>query len=209
MEFDIWVKFLIGTTLVCATPGPNMLLVLATSTTYGFKRSIYTMAGCLLAVSILMMLSAAGIGSLLAASPTIFHAIKNLGAVYLIYIGYKSIKNYRSSSGLKTEGLERNKTNLENLKKGFFVGISNPKAILFAVAYFSQFISHQGSFAVQFSILFISFVIIECACYVAYALGGNSIAKFISNDKFRYGLNIAIGVLFIFFGISLLLWKMG
>jgi threonine/homoserine/homoserine lactone efflux protein len=209
MEFDIWLKFLIGTTLVCATPGPNMLLVMASSINFGLKRSLYTMAGCLLAVCILISLSTAGIGALLLASPNIFEFIKILGAIYLIYIGYKSIKDYKSFSGLKTEGLEKNKTNIENFKKGFFVGISNPKAILFAIAYFSQFISSEKSFVVQFSILFISFIILECACYLAYALGGNSITKFISNDKFRYGLNITIGALFIFFGISLLLWKMG
>lgn len=206
MELEIWIKFLIGTVIVCATPGPNMLLVMTSSINHGFKRSLNTMAGCLLAVIILMLLSALGIGALFVASPLIFNILKTLGALYLIYIGYKSIKNYKQFCALQIGSIE-SKTNLENFKKGFFVGISNPKAILFAVAYFSQFISPQGSFAIQFGILLISFIAIECFCYLAYALGGKTISTFFSSQKFIYSLNIIIGALFIFFGVSLLLWN--
>jgi threonine/homoserine/homoserine lactone efflux protein len=208
MELHIWWAFFIGTALICATPGPNMLHVLSYSVRYGFKESINTMAGCLAAVSLIIIIAVTGVGALLMASPQIFDVLRYLGAAYLIYVG---INSCLSSGGMiKTELNEIAKTQSkkEAFNKGFLIGISNPKAILFAMAYFPQFINVNQPAIPQFTVLFVTFVILECACYLIYALGGKAITRIITNKLYGKIVNVTIGLLFVSFGVMLLLYKL-
>ena len=207
MSFQTWWAFFIGTALICASPGPNMLNVFSHSIKYGFKEAMYTMRGSLLAVSLIIVTSVLGVGALLAASPTAFNVLRYLGAAYLIYIGVKSCFSNSKMVAPKIEGEEKNKS--DHFKKGFYVGMSNPKSFLFAVAFFPQFIDVAKPALPQFAILFITFLFNECSCYVAYALGGERISKFITNEKYTRAINIAIGFLFIGFGVMLLSYKLG
>lgn len=208
MSFETWLTFAIGSFLICATPGPNMLLVFVSSVKHGFKKSFLTMAGCLSAVCLLIMLSVMGVGALLAASPDAFRVLKILGAAYLIYVGVKTCISDGMIKAPDTSGITDKTLDVEIFRKGFLVGISNPKAILFAVAFFSQFVDPSRPQFAQLAILFTTFIVIECGCYLAYATGGRGLAKFLHNQLYQRIFNCIIGLLFITFGILLLFYKM-
>lgn len=87
MNAETWIAFLITLYTVSIIPGPSMLLALTHGLRFGAKAALATASGNMLASTIQAAVSIAGLGAIIAASGTIFFAIKYLGAVYLIYLG--------------------------------------------------------------------------------------------------------------------------
>src|SRR5450759_2267456 len=90
MSLQTWWLFILMTFVVSATPGPNMLLVMSSSARFGLRAAVATMAGCMTSLLAMMSISAAGMGALLHAFPTVFDALRLAGAAYLAYLGVKS-----------------------------------------------------------------------------------------------------------------------
>src|SRR6478735_12341423 len=89
MNLQTWWLFVGMTFFVSATPGPNMLLVMTCSARHGFRAAVAAMAGCMTALLAMMSISAAGLGALLQAFPTVFDTLRWIGAAYLAYLGIK------------------------------------------------------------------------------------------------------------------------
>jgi threonine/homoserine/homoserine lactone efflux protein len=129
-----WRLFIAATAVICATPGPNMLFVMTSSVRSGFRRSLAAMAGCLTGVVLMMAVSSAGVGTLLAAAPRTFAALRAIGALYLAYLGprmWRAEENSPADAPAVDKNLYR---------RGLLVSLSNPKAILFAAAFLPQFL---------------------------------------------------------------------
>ncbi len=119
------------------SPGPDFAMILKQSVQYGKKTSIYTSIGLGIGVSVHVTYSILGIGFIISKSIVLFSIIKILGALYLIYIGYKSIK----SKGFKLENTKAGKihtmANGKSFIMGFLCNILNPKAALFFISLFT------------------------------------------------------------------------
>ncbi|MDB5686867.1 MAG: LysE family translocator [Rhizorhabdus sp.] len=207
MGLHAWWIFVCATFLVSAMPGPNMLHVMARSIDVGFGRAIFAMAGCMAGLLLLCGLSVAGMSALLAAMPWLFQAIKIAGALYLITIG---IKAFRDDGEAASDGATVPAGRLPArilFRDGFLMSISNPKALIFAAAFFPQFIDPAAPKAPQFAILLATFAVIECAWYCTYALCGRSVARHLRKASWRRTLNRVTGGLFVAFGGSLLAWR--
>jgi len=127
-----------GTSIVLIiTPGQDMVLVMSRSISQGWKAGVVTAAGVSIGLLGHTVLATLGLGALLHASEVLFAAMKFVGAAYLIYLG---IKLFRSSdAGLNISGMSA-----ISLRIMFFQGaisnISNPKVVIFYLAYLPQFI---------------------------------------------------------------------
>jgi len=127
-------------TLAC-TPGPNVLYVTTRSIRFGLGTSFVGMAGCLLALVLMLSGSVAGLGAVLLAVPAAFDVLRYAGAAYLIYLG---ILMWRAPDEPETpmiDGAPRETSFLSVFRGGFLVGISIPKLLIFAAAFFPQFIT--------------------------------------------------------------------
>lgn len=189
---DRWRLFVAATVVIAATPGPNMLLVMTSSVRAGFKRSFLTMAGCLTGVVSMIALSALGLASFLQAAPRAFGALKLGGAAYLAYLGVRMWTGaHEAQQGPALEkGLYR---------QGLLVSLSNPKAILFAAAFLPQFIDADKPRGPQFLALVVLFAVIEVSCYLAYALGGRTVARLLARPAVRLWFDRCAGALFVLF----------
>lgn len=85
----LWI-YAVAVFLLSATPGPNMLHVLSRSVELGMKRTVATMAGCLLGLVTLLAASAVGLGALLHALPGVFTTLRIAGAAYLLFLAVKA-----------------------------------------------------------------------------------------------------------------------
>ena len=160
MELSTWIYFLLTVTVLTVTPGPNVLLCITTSVSSSFRLSIYSALGGFTATSIIFTLSFLGLGAIIASSEFIFLAIKYAGALYLIYLGYKAFTSKQTNFDFQNNtSTSTNKLNL--FSKGFLVGASNPKAIIFFTALFPQFIDTNSSLLIQFVILYSTFAFFE------------------------------------------------
>ena len=153
-----------------------------------------------------MLLSAMGLGALLAASETAFTVAKVVGAAYLIYLG---IKTFRSEAavfdGAATQALATRQRSF--FLRGFLVGASNPKAVLFFAAFFPQFLNPNAPFAPQFAILALTFMAFEFTVLTACALGVSRIAPVLRSGRVVRWFNHISGGLFTLMGGLLLLTR--
>ena len=202
--------------LIAGTPGPNMLHVMTRSVRVGFARSIWTMAGCLSAVLVALAGSALGLGALLLAMPRLFDVIRYAGAAYLVWLGIKAwrgtVRNDtakdgtgKSEAGLYPEmPVAGPRLSVPRLYgDALLTGLSNPKLILFAAAFFPQFIARGAPVPAQFAILVSTFATIECSWYAAYAAGGRRLARWLASPSRQKLFDRATGGLFMAFGAGL------
>lgn len=208
MTLQNWWIFVCATFLISAMPGPNMLHVMTQAMRHGLPRAVFTMAGCMLALLCLFGLSAMGMSALLSAMPQLLTAIKIVGALYLVWIGIKAWRDDSPPIDIDSGDIEiRRKTPGELFRAGFLISVSNPKALIFAAAFFPQFVSPTAPKAPQFAILLITFVAIEMSWYLTYATGGRTLGRFMRQARWQRLFNRASGGLFILFGLSLLAWR--
>jgi threonine/homoserine/homoserine lactone efflux protein len=200
MTLSTWWLFVGMTFVVSATPGPNMLFVMSTSARHGVRPAVVAMLGCMTALLAMMSLSAAGLGALLQTSPTVFEALRLAGAGYLAYLG---VKCWRAPVQDTMESTALAPTPLVNhgaiYRQGFLVAASNPKAILFAAAFFPQFINPELPQLTQFAILLSTFTCIEVGWYFVYAVSGKRLSVYLQRASVMRAFNRLTGGVFIGF----------
>ena len=187
-----------------ASPGPGVILTLSNSIRHGVKPALSGVVGIAMGILIIAIISASSLGVLLATSALAFTILKYVGAVYLIYLG---IKLWRSST-IKFEGdlasdAFSNPQYFLRFKEGFLVTLLNPKPIFFFMSLFPQFINHQQSYLLQFSILTLTFCGLILVVHILYALVANSIKGWLSTPKGSKAINRAGGSIFVLFGFGL------
>ena len=200
MALSTWWLFVGMTFVVSATPGPNMLLVMSVSARQGFQAAVQAMLGCMVALLLMMSLSAAGLGALLQSFPAVFDALRLAGAAYLAYLGVKCWRTpvYETASGAEAAvALTPSAGSLA--RQGFLVAASNPKALLFAAAFFPQFIQPDVPQFQQFGILLATFTVIEVGWYVVYALSGQRLSAYLQRATVMRAFNRLTGGVFVGF----------
>ncbi|CAB4545314.1 MAG: LysE family translocator [Actinobacteria bacterium] len=158
MELQTWLLYTLAALGLSLTPGPNGLLALTHGALYGAKRTVATILGGSLGFTIVIGLSMFGIGALLAANIGLLVVLKWVGGAYLIFLG---IQVWRSPSLADSRGANTGSSNRSLFQAGLLSAISNPKGILFFVAFLPQFIDPINSLVIQFIVMAATFVVIE------------------------------------------------
>jgi threonine/homoserine/homoserine lactone efflux protein len=202
MTLHTWWLYVTAVFLISATPGPNMLHVMVQSIHHGARRSVASMAGLMTANLVCLLASAAGLGALLKASPTLFDVLRYVGVAYLIWLG---IKAWRAPIGGSETAERPAPPSLRAMYlAGLGTGFSNPKLIVFAAALFPQFIDTDADFAPQLAILIATFAAIEAFWFSMYAIGGRSLSAWLAPVNRKRLFNRVTGGVFVAFGAALL-----
>ena len=132
-----WALFLISSTLVIATPGQDMLLVMSRSITQGTRAGLLTAAGVSVGLVGHTVLATLGLGALLRASELAFTVLKLVSAAYLVYLGVQLLR-VRSTN--LVSNLEQEQSTLRLFLSGAASNIANPKIAIFYFAFLPQFV---------------------------------------------------------------------
>jgi threonine/homoserine/homoserine lactone efflux protein len=208
MSLHTWWLYVATVFVVSGIPGPNMVLVMTHGARHGLRRAVATMGGCLSALILMLSVSAAGLGVFLKAWPTMFDALRLIGAAYLIYLG---IKAWRASAARPESAPELAAGGRQHLdaqgkalfRNGFLVASSNPKAILFAAALLPQFIDAGRPVLPQFGVLVMTFAVIEVSWYCVYAACGRRIGMALKRASVARAFNRVTGGVFVGFGLAM------
>ena len=159
MEFGTWVLYAAAAVGLSLTPGPNGLLALTHGALYGTKKTLATIFGGLLGFAAVIGMSMFGIGALLQASADLLTVLKWLGGAYLVWLG---IQVWRSEPlGVASPSGKPESKSSQLFSQGFLSAVTNPKGILFFVAFLPQFIDPNSSLFLQFVIMAATFVFVE------------------------------------------------
>lgn len=206
MSLTTYLLYVAAVALLILTPGPTMLMCMTNALNHGPRKAMTSVAGSVSAVLCVMLLSAMGLEALLTASETAFTVAKVIGAAYLIYLGIKTIRS--EAAVFDATATQAPPTRQRSFfLRGFLVGASNPKAVLFFAAFFPQFLDHAAPFAPQFAILALTFMAFEFAVLTACALGVSRVAPLLRSSRAVRWFNRVSGGLFALMGGLLLLTR--
>ena len=190
---------------ITAMPGPAVIVTIKNSIKYGFKSSVAGILGNFIAMVLMATISALGLGAIIMASSTLFSAVKIIGGIYLIYLGFKAWKTPLSLND--KQHLQSNRGFISVFNEGWLVGISNPKAIAFFTALFPHFIDPTRPYVPQFLTLILTIEVISCFILVSYALLSSKTAHYLNKDDSLKIFPKLTGGALVGFGVALLYKK--
>ena len=148
------------------TPGTPRIVIISYSMNYGVKKCIWTALGDITANFIQATLVIFVIGSFLSNNPLILNFFKWIGILYIFYLAYDI---YKSRPNLNSKTIDQ-KSFFSFFKDGFIVAGTSPKAWLFFPFIFPQFIDFSGNYVAQFIILISTYMILDFASLIGYAM---------------------------------------
>jgi leucine efflux protein len=205
---NIW-TYVIGTGLIILLPGPNSMFVLSTAARRGVRLGYAAACGVFLGDGVIMVLSAAGVASLLKAQPLLFDVVKYAGAAYLCYIGYGLIRSAwrrRDESRPDPEAASASAPPERNpFRRALMVSLLNPKAILFFISFFIQFVDPAYRYpALSFLILGLIVELFSFLYLTTLIFGGNFLAtQFQRRRRLARGLTTGVAAIFVAFAVRL------
>jgi leucine efflux protein len=203
---NIW-TYVIGTVLIILLPGPNSMYVLSTAAKRGVRRGYQAACGVFLGDGVIMTLSAAGVAGLLKAEPWLFDIVKYSGAAYLCYIGYGLLRGAwrRRQEPAVAEPVPVDVDGTSPFRRALMVSLLNPKAILFFVSFFIQFVAPSYPYPqISFLILGTIAELFSFAYLTTLIFGGSYLAEqFRARRQLARGLTTGVAALFIGFAIRL------
>ncbi len=135
--------------LAVMSPGPDFLMVSRNSLVYSRGVGINSAIGLGLGILVHVVYSLIGIAWLISQSVLLFSIIKYIGAAYLIYIGYKSLRSRKMQVSRNATDNKNEISKFAAIRMGFLTNVLNPKATLFFLALFTQVIDPTTPLVVQ------------------------------------------------------------
>ena len=139
-----YVEYLVAAMIIILAPGPSVLFVIARAIAWGRTTSVLTVLGNVSGSFVLSTLVALGLGPVLHKYPLAYSAVQWGGGLYLIYLGIDAIRKRAVHASDMTNQGPIGPTPLESIRDGFWVGVLNPKAIVFFAAVLPQFVDIKG-----------------------------------------------------------------
>jgi homoserine/homoserine lactone efflux protein len=164
IALNLYLAFILATTILILIPGPNVSLIVANAIAYGTGFGLLTVAGTSAAVLVQLALTALGMTAVLGFLATWFELLRWLGVVYLVWLG---VRQWRAPPVDLTQTRPQPRSPRAIVLRGFLVSLTNPKTLLFYSAFFPQFISIDRPLGPQVALL--------CATFLALAAGLDSV----------------------------------
>lgn len=200
--------YVIGTIAVILLPGPNSMYCLTIAGQYGTKTAYRSIGGILLGDSILMLASGLGAGTLLKVYPAFFHGIQLLGGLYLAYLGFNlwraAVKKwYFRQPKYVSQAPQLSAPSV--FKRALGLSLLNPKAILFCLSFFVQFVEPTYPHpALSFVILATILQIISFTYLSVLAFSGNRLAQTFRQHTRMSAIAMGlVGVMFVGFAVKM------
>jgi len=219
---NVW-TYLIGTVAIILLPGPNSMYVLSVAARRGVRYGYAAACGVFIGDAVLMTLSAAGVASLLRAEPALFAVVKYAGAGYLCWIGFGMLRGaWRRWRGPAAEPAAPQPAaaqpagpapaeERDPFRRALVVSLLNPKAILFFISFFIQFVEPGYPHAwLSFLILGTIAELVSAAYLTTLILTGNYLAaQFRRRRRLSTALTTGVAAIFVGFAVKLATASLG
>ncbi|ELW9233303.1 LysE family translocator [Proteus mirabilis] len=197
MTFDIFLSLAIFSFVTSITPGPNNIMLLASGINFGLKRTMPHAIGVSLGFFVMLLAVGIGIGALIKSSPIIYNILKYLGALYLLWLAWKTAISHSVEQNSNRQG-----SPLTLLEAALFQWI-NPKSWMMAISGITLYTSPQYPY-ISMLLVVIIFTLINFPCVAIWATFGHSLRERLKNPKILKLFNFIMGGLLALSAISVL-----
>jgi leucine efflux protein len=215
--------FILGAFFIVLLPGPNSLYVLTVGARRGVRTGYRAACGVFLGDAVLLTLTAAGAASMLKRSPATFDAVKFLGAGYLAWLGFgmlrSAVKAWRERRQAAASAADAEAASVAQaveaaerpFRRALVVSLLNPKAILFDLAFLTQFVSPHAAHPVEAFALLSTIVMLFSAGYLSVLIftGHRLATAFRRRKRLAASMTGGIGSLFLGFALKLATASLG
>ena len=181
MSLQVYLAYIAACIGLALLPGPIVTLVIANGLRHGSRAALTNIAGVQAALTIVIGIVAIGLTSLMATMGYWFDWVRFAGAAYLIWLGFKLIRE--PVKGIETEAPPPPRGGF--FLQGFLVALSNPKLLVFFGAFIPQFVDMQRDHLSQVALLGVTFMIVAGATDAAYGLLAGQARSFFSARRTR------------------------
>ncbi|CDL86260.1 LysE family translocator [Xenorhabdus cabanillasii] len=142
-SIETLITFISISTFLCFLPGPDNLFILSQSAINGRKVGILITIGLCIGLAIHISLVSLGIAAILRENAVAFEVIRIFGIIYLTYLAWGAFKAKPVFIQVSTD--KSHDTN-KLIRKGILMNLSNPKIIIFFLAFLPQFTNQNTNF---------------------------------------------------------------
>jgi threonine/homoserine/homoserine lactone efflux protein len=195
MDWHTFGLFLTTNFILSLTPGPAVMLVTSHALANGWRRSQPSVLGIMSGNATYCVLSAIGLGVLFVEMPVLVTVVKGVGALYLVWIGLRSLMNSDSALAFTTARPVAARAML--YRQALVLQLSNPKSVLFFCALLPQFVSGGAPGTWQMLGLGFAAIVLEYPVLTAYSMLGGRAQRLVSTPFALHSLNVLAGALLI------------
>ena len=183
MDLNLFIAFFAATSIMILLPGPSVMLTVAHSISFGWRRALATVAGATIGVGIQLAITLVGMTSLMVLMAEWFEWLRWAGVAYLIYLG---VQQWRARLE-KEEAAPAVRSGRSLLIQGVVVTTANPKSMIFLAAFFPQFVDPLAAPGLQFVLLGATFLAITFGFTALWAFAAGR-----AGTAFRTGRGIRL-----------------
>jgi threonine/homoserine/homoserine lactone efflux protein len=201
LNYDLLLSFILATSALAISPGPDNIYVLMQSLVNGKKYGIATVCGLITGCLVHTTLVAFGVSAIIKQNDSLFFIIKLFGALYLLYLAFNVYKSDAELS-LNSNNIPK-KSTTQLFKQGFIMNVLNPKVSIFFLAFFPGFLfSNTLSTITQFYVLGFIFMIVSFIIFSMIAVLSGLISEYIKKHK-NVGFILKWLQIIVFVGIAI------
>jgi len=199
VSLAVWFSLLTASVVISFTPGAGAINTMSNALNHGWRRSIWGIVGQQLALVVHVAIVAAGVGLLVSRSEVLFNGIRYAGAAYLVFLGIRLILAKPAvAEPDEMQTVESREGAWSMVRRGFWVNLLNPKAIVFFLAFIPQFIRLDQPPLPQYLVLIVTVIVVDVlVMWGFFASAARPFRRLTRSAQGQRALNTVFGVLFI------------
>ena len=197
MSLEVWFALVALFGIGGLTPGPAVMLVLASAFRYGFRPAMLAALGIASANVIWLLLAASGAAALATTFPKAFLGLKLFGLCVIIYLAMKTIFGPLPAANAKASDAP---PRARLYSRGVALQLSSPMPLVFFGLLLPAYFNTSMPLPPQLFIMFITVTITEIVGLAVYAYGAEKIRTWLKSERAARLFNILIGIVMILSG---------
>lgn len=199
MSLAVWFSLLTASVVISFTPGAGAINTMSNAMNQGWRRSIWGIIGQQIALIVHVAIVAAGVGLLVSRSEVLFNGIRYAGAAYLVFLGIRLILTKPAVVDDDVPvPVDSRESHWSMIRRGFWVNLLNPKAIVFFLAFIPQFIRLDEPPIPQYLTLVGTVIVVDViVMWGFFAAAARPFRRLTRTARGQRILNTVFGTLFI------------
>jgi len=199
VSLAVWFSLLTASVVISFTPGAGAINTMSNAMNQGWRRSIWGIIGQQIALIVHVAIVAAGVGLLVSRSEVLFNGIRYAGAAYLVFLGIRLILA-KPAVVVDDDPLpvDSRESHWSMIRRGFWVNLLNPKAIVFFLAFIPQFVRLDEPPLPQYLTLIVTVIVVDViVMWGFFAAAARPFRRLTRTARGQRILNTVFGALFI------------